>query len=561
MAAGTASVAVGCLVLCGWALDIERLKQVAPGLVAMDPMTAVAFILAGLALLLVRVQQRGPTTRRLAQLFAVSIAVIGLSKLGSIVFAATTGVDQLLFSAKLGGVAGAVPNRMAPNTALNFVLVGLALLFGDRSTRSGYWPAQWLVFTAGTMTMLPLIGYAYGITSFIGIGSFIPMAVHTAVTFLIIELGILAACPRGGFMTMFTSDTSGGIIARRLLPTAIMVPMALGWLRLAGEDAGLYSAELGAALLTTATIIIFTIMIAGNANQLYRGDAELRRTEQALRIAKDTAETANRALTRAIDDLQEQIAERQRVEQELQTFATALERSNGELQNFASVASHDLQEPLRKIIVFGDRLATKAGDALNAEGRDYLARMQASANRMQTLINDLMTFSRVSTRAQPFERVDLAVVARDVLCDLEVRIEQVGGHVEVGSLPIVAADPTQMRQLLQNLIGNALKFRKPDQPPRVKVSSAPMNNDGAAMAQIAVEDNGIGFDEKYLDRIFAIFQRLHGRTTYEGSGIGLAVCRKIVERHGGTITARSRPGEGTTFIVTLPARLPGTKEA
>jgi light-regulated signal transduction histidine kinase (bacteriophytochrome) len=266
-------------------------------------------------------------------------------------------------------------------------------------------------------------------------------------------------------------------------------------------------------------------------------------------------------LTRANDDLQKQIAERKRVEQELQTFATALERSNGELQHFGSIASHDLQEPLRKIIVFGDRLATKAGDALNAEGRDYLARMQASANRMQTLINDLLTFSRVSTRTQPFVPVDLAAVARDVLSDLEVRIEQVGGQVEVGSLPIVAGDPTQMRQLLQNLIGNALKFRNPDQPPVVKVSSIILNGDGASVAHLVVEDNGIGFDEKYLDRIFAIFQRLHSRTSYEGSGVGLAVCRKIVERHGGTITARSQPGQGAAFVVTLPVRPSNPKEA
>lgn len=263
------------------------------------------------------------------------------------------------------------------------------------------------------------------------------------------------------------------------------------------------------------------------------------------------------------------ITERKRAEQELRNFAAALERSNGELQNFASIASHDLQEPLRKIIVFGDRVAAKAGDALGADGQDYLARMQSSANRMQTLINDLLTFSRVTTRTQPFVPVDLATVAHDVLSDLEVRIEQVGARIEVGNLPVVDADRTQMRQLLQNLIGNALKFRNPDQSPVVKVSGALLNDDGTGdgsqhslgtqMVQITVEDNGIGFDEKYLDRIFAIFQRLHGRATYEGSGVGLAVCRKIVERHGGTITADSAPGRGARFVVTLPMRQPNHK--
>ena len=257
--------------------------------------------------------------------------------------------------------------------------------------------------------------------------------------------------------------------------------------------------------------------------------------------------------------------ERQRAQDRLARTAEMLAQSNRELQDFASVASHDLQEPLRKIQAFGDRLKQKCEGQLSEAGSDYLGRMLNAASRMQTLINDLLMFSRVTTKAQPFSKVDLNVIARDVLSDLEVRIEQTGGSVEVSGLPVIDADPLQMRQLFQNLIANALKFRKPDQPSVVKIFAESNSQiaEGATWTltndetwQISVADNGIGFDEKYLDRIFTVFQRLHGRNTYEGTGVGLAVCRRIVERHNGHITARSKPGQGATFIVILPSTQP-----
>ncbi|MBD2385842.1 PAS domain-containing sensor histidine kinase [Cylindrospermum sp. FACHB-282] len=235
-----------------------------------------------------------------------------------------------------------------------------------------------------------------------------------------------------------------------------------------------------------------------------------------------------------------------------------LTRSNEELQQFAFIASHDLQEPLRKIKTFGERLQATNGEALNPQGCDYLERMQNATLRMQTLIEDLLALSRVTTRAQPFVSVNLAKITQEVLSDLEVRIQQTGARVEVGNLPIIQGDPLQMRQLLQNLICNALKFHRQEEPPVVKIYSQFLNNQldkvavGEQFCKIIIEDNGIGFAEKYLDRIFNIFQRLHSRSEYEGTGIGLAICRKITERHHGTITAQSKPGQGATFMITLP---------
>jgi signal transduction histidine kinase len=236
-----------------------------------------------------------------------------------------------------------------------------------------------------------------------------------------------------------------------------------------------------------------------------------------------------------------------------------------EFQEFAYGVSHDLQEPLRKVTAFGDRLRDKCAAQLDEDGLSYLNRIQDAAKRMRQLINDLLALSRVTTQARPYEPVNLNTLVGEVLSDLEVLVEQVNGKVEVSTLPTVHADPTQLRQLFQNLIGNALKFRKKDVPPviriRAQTAAAPDpcgddSQNGHRRWQFTVQDNGIGFEEKYRDRIFEVFQRLHGRGEYEGSGIGLSLCRKIVSRHGGSIAAESRLSEGATFHFTLPEKQP-----
>lgn len=258
-------------------------------------------------------------------------------------------------------------------------------------------------------------------------------------------------------------------------------------------------------------------------------------------------ETGNKGIVLNARD----ITERKEAEKQIYEFNQKLQNSNQELNDFAYVASHDLQEPLRKIQTFGSRLKTKEASNLSEEGKDYLSRMENAASRMQRLIIDLLGFSRLNTQIKPFQTVELNQIASEVLSDLEVKIEETKAKVTLGKLPVLEAEPTQMRQLIQNLVGNALKFQQLDQIPEIEIYSETIDSQNC---RLIVKDNGIGFEEKMLDKIFAVFQRLHGRGEYEGSGVGLAVCRKIAERHNGNITAQSSLGSGAKFIVTLPLK-------
>ncbi len=272
----------------------------------------------------------------------------------------------------------------------------------------------------------------------------------------------------------------------------------------------------------------------------------LRHQQELLRLGDEY--TTNLQMTN--DQLYQTILEKEKAQQELKAHAKELERSNKDLQDFAYVASHDLQEPLRKIQAFGDRLQAKCAGELDEQGQDYIQRMQSAAARMQILIHDLLAFSQVTTKAEPFTPVNLTAVVQEVIQQLEVQIDAVSANIDVADLPKIEAERSQMYQLFQNLISNSLKFHRDDVPPDISITCdcLPGNN----CCRILVTDNGIGFNEEYQERIFIIFQRLHNRDQYPGTGIGLAVCKKIVERHGGTIEALSRPDHGASFIITLP---------
>lgn len=252
----------------------------------------------------------------------------------------------------------------------------------------------------------------------------------------------------------------------------------------------------------------------------------------------------------AVDDVTEQHHSQARIDR----YARELERSNRDLEGFAHAASHDLQEPLRKISMYVGRLLEHV-DVTSADERTrrYLARLPEAVSRMQTRIDDLLQLARIGRGESTRVPTDLGGVVSAVLDDLEVRLTETGGDVDVGELPTVYADPAQMRLLFQNLLANGLKFHGESRTPRIRVRTLPPPEDAADPTwTIVVEDDGIGFDPQYAERIFDPFMRLHGRDAYDGSGVGLAICRRIAEEHGGSVTAEGRPGVGARFVLNLP---------
>jgi PAS domain S-box-containing protein len=255
------------------------------------------------------------------------------------------------------------------------------------------------------------------------------------------------------------------------------------------------------------------------------------------------------------------ITERKQTEEKLRGLAESLAQSNRDLEDFATVASHDLQEPIGKLQAFAELLEAEAAAQLSDKARDYLRRIHKASRRAQVLLHGLLSYSLVQTAARPFVPVDLTEVARDVLADLDSRIQQAGARVTTEPLGQIEGDPVQLHQLLLNLVGNALKFARPGVPlvirmhaPRAR-EGEPDSSGRREVCHLTVEDNGIGIEPRHRDRLFMMFQRIHPQQ-YEGTGVGLAICRRIAQRHGGCITVQSQPGLGSSFIVTLPVRQP-----
>ncbi len=250
------------------------------------------------------------------------------------------------------------------------------------------------------------------------------------------------------------------------------------------------------------------------------------------------------------------VTESKKYEKEILIKQEELEKTNYELEQFAYIASHDLQEPLRKIRTFGDRLTGLFSAVLDQKGKDYIMRMQNAASRMQTLIDDLLKFSRVSRGETKFSAVDLNLVVNDALYALDLSIKEKNAQININELPEINGNSSQLTQLFQNLISNSLKYSKEDVSPEILITAESIKKEELGQPKdfwkISIIDNGIGFDESYAEQIFIIFQRLHGRSEYSGTGIGLAICEKIVTTHNGYIEAISSPGNGATFIIYLP---------
>lgn len=620
--------------LVGWILDIEFLKTVAPGLPKMVANTALAFVLAGASLWLLREEGANRRARGVGRACAVAVAVIGVLTLGEYLPGRDLAIEPLLFGAPTDALETSIPGRPSLPTALNFVLVGLALLLLDVKIRRDHWPAQLLALTAALVALRSLAGYTYGVRSFNAISAYTGMEVHATLTFSVLSAGLLCARPGRGVMASVTAESAGGVLIRRLLPAVIAMPLGLGLVVLAGQRVWGGDAAFGVSVLVVTCIGIFTRLIWSSGAALDRMDAARRQAGEQFRTAAEAANDAivsadrggkivyfnpaaerifgyaarqvmGRPLTilmperfheahrggferfrstgeaRVIGKTVElvgrrsngsefpvelslsswkvgadthftgilrDITDRKRAEGEIAKMNARLAAANQELEAFTYTVSHDLKAPLRGMEGFARALGEDYGDRLDEEGRRYLGMIQASARRMGELIEDLLRYSRLERREMKRERVPLRPLLERVCEEVEQEIRERGLVLRMElTEEAVEAEREGLREALANLVGNAVKFSKKGGG-TITIRTWREGNS----AVLSVADTGIGFDMKYHDRIFRIFERLHRQEECPGTGVGLAIVSKVAERHGGRAWGESEPGKGSTFHLALP---------
>ncbi|MFH1907269.1 MAG: ATP-binding protein [Chloroflexota bacterium] len=531
-AASMIVLAVGVVVLIGWMFNVTLLKSILPGLVTMKANTAAAFALIGVSLWLLQTSsppaglpqgewgRGGKWTRHIAHLCALFVALVGTFTLIEYLSGWNLGIDQLLFKEAPGAVQTTFPGRMAPNTALNFLITGLTLLLLDAETRRGHPPAQYLILIEGALALLALVGYVYGIsTLYGGIASFTAIALHTAVVFLVVCVGVLCARPERGPMAIFTSAGLGGLIARRLFFVAVGFPIMLELAAIAGVKAGLYDPAFESAFHTLLVIIAFLFAVLATAHLLDRIDAGRQRAEEAV----------------------------SKLNEDLDRRAAELEAANKELEAFSYSVSHDLRAPLRAIDGFSRILIEEYAPQLVPEALRYLQLVRDNTRQMGNLVDDLLAFSRLSRQPLKVQHVEPTILVRHVLEDL--RNEQEGRRIEVsiGDLPSCQADPALLKQVWVNLLSNAIKYTRKRDTARIEIGYQKTGEEQVYF----VQDNGVGFDMRYAAKLFGVFQRLHRVEEYEGTGVGLAIVQRIIQRHGGRVWVEAEVDKGTIFYFTI----------
>jgi signal transduction histidine kinase len=514
------SVAVtGGLVLMGWYFRLFRLHDFHPALGTMGATTAFCFVLAGSGLGLLHRDDAARWRRNLGWICAGVVVLLSVTSLVDSAFGWKPNLDHWLFD---GAIARIYPGRMPWATASAFLSLGLALLLLDLKAR--FHPAEIGACFAMLIVLLALVAYGYGNVSLLLPFPRRPLAFHTLLALLALSAGILTARPRRGLVALLRSPRIDGVMIRRLLPAAVGMPVAVGWLVMEGQRMGWYPAGLNAAYYTIVIVVLFTLLVLVTASTLRRID--LQRLEAEREIQTLNAELELRVVRRTAE----------------------LEVANHELEAFSDSVSHDLRAPLRHVQGYLSLLEKEVEGHLTEKSRRYLSIVANAGRKMNQLIDDLLSFSkmgRTSLRETLVAPADLVEAVRQ-----ELELVTRGRNIRwvIAPLPVAKGDPAMLKQVFANLLGNAVKYSRGRDPAEIEVGCAGEEN---GRLVIYVRDNGVGFDMTYADKLFGVFQRLHHAEEFEGTGVGLATVRRIINRHGGRIWAESRPGAGAAFFFTL----------
>jgi signal transduction histidine kinase len=533
--AGTAVTLLGVLVFAGWAFDFPIITEWKPGGIPMIPLTALCFVLAGGSLIIAVQPYQSATTEAIQQTLAALVATIAILTLYEYVRGSESGFDLLLFGNRLTQLGWSAPGRIAINSAGSLLLYSLALLFIPHDRRKRDLRAQMFATPALLIALVAILGYVFGVRGMYAVSQSSGMALPTAIAHLILGVGIIFAVRGRGVPALLMDEGPAGVLTRRLLPAALLAPIALGILRLAGESAGMYETEFGVSLFAVASILTFVGLVLWSARVLRNTDKE---RVDLLALEKEARAHAEHARSEA---------EMARAE---------AERANNSKTDFLAVMSHELRTPLTAIMGYEELLSDGITGPVTELQRQQLGRINASARHLLGLIDEILTFARVDIGRERVRWESMSV--NHTLSDAAALVEPMATAKSLklvvkllGEDQSIQTDGTKLRQMLVNILSNGIKFTD-----KGEVVLGCAVSDG--ILEVTIADTGVGIAAENIEYVFEPFWQAEQTATRKtgGTGLGLSVTRKLARLLGGDVTVASRIGTGTTFLLTLPMKAP-----
>jgi PAS domain S-box-containing protein len=622
---------IACLTLLGWMFNIEYLKRPLPRQSAMNPMTAILFICSSISFFLISEIKGSPVRKNIGFGFAFFVIIMGVIRYISAFFNLNFYPDYLFFTEALKSEESMMlSTRMSLLTAFNFIISGAALLLLDYKSIKRRIPTQYIAFVITTSSLLGIIGYLYQVRAFHGELIYIPMAVSTAVCFLLFSLALLFIHPEEGLIKNFTTTLTGSITARLMIPFAIVIPIVLGYLRLLGYWYGVFGTEFGVAVLVLSIIICFLCFVSYVAGLLNRKDIARKEVESEViesenmfstlfyksPIMKAIAEVPSGRYLEVNDAFMDFLGLRKeemigKTSTELNMLVRPEEREmifislnkfnfvrdvetqitssdgkmkwvstnidlielngkkcfltaaidittrkeieeklvmvNKELEAFSYSVSHDLRAPLRAVNGYAKMLEQEYSASFDEEGRRLLTIVQKNAQKMGALIDDLLRFARLGRNEIQKSPLQMVALTESALVEIG-KSQPNNAEIKIHPLHNISADSSMISQAMINLLSNAIKYSSKRKHPVIEVNSSIIDGD----VVYSVSDNGTGFEMAYVDKLFGVFQRLHSDEEYEGTGVGLALVKRIIDKHGGKVWATGELNKGATFYFSLP---------